>query len=88
MVNSVSEIQRLADSIPDKLLYNPLPEDFKTSFADYDEVVLVGGSITHVPGGIADRVKEQLLTFIMNKRKLDPLSKEFLAMPSEVEVVL
>ena len=84
----VKELRRLADNKPNVLLFNPLLRDFLTQFIGYASVVLKAGEITSVDGGIADRVKKQLITFIMNEREVDPLSKTANAISEEVTVIL
>lgn len=63
-------------------------KDFVTKFMDYDLVLLKAGEITSVDGRIADRVKKQLVTFIMNEREIDPLSKVVDTIFEEVSVTI
>jgi len=84
----VKELRRLAENKPNVLLFNPLMKDFVTKFMDYDLVLLKAGEITSVDGRIADRVKKQLVTFIMNEREIDPLSKVVDTIFEEVSVTI
>jgi len=84
----IYELKRRAENKSDVLLFNPLLKDFSTKFKDFDKVVLKASEITPVDGRIAERVKKQLITFIMNEREIDPLSKDVNKILEEVEVVL
>ena len=89
MANSVKELRRLAEkeSKTEVLLYNPLLKDFSTKFDGYDEVVLKAGQIVPVTGAIAERVKKQLITFILNERKLNSDVGNMEKIAKEIEVV-
>jgi len=86
MPKTVRELRHLAENKSDILLFNPLLKDFSVKLVGFDEVILKANEITSIDGRIADKVKNKLITFIINERELDPISVAAKEIPKEIEV--